>query len=158
MHMDAYGRICMHACMHACCACCACCAIQINIRRPQGLPIQRPQSLPILTHLEASKHPSIQASLTAGIPHSIILKGSQLAPAGDFSTSNLEPPRSTLGPQIGAPACTGMPNGSFDRHLSIQASQHPQIGAAACTGMPQSWASEHPGIHSSGPRGRRQRR
>ena len=49
---------------------------------PQCLPIQHPQSLPILAHLEASKHPSIQASLTAGIPHSIILKGKHLAPAG----------------------------------------------------------------------------
>ena len=41
-----------------------------------------PQSLPILTHLEASIHPSIQASLTAGIPHWTILKGSQIRPAG----------------------------------------------------------------------------
>ena len=49
---------------------------------PQSLPIQHPQSLPILTHLEASEHPSIQASLTAGIPHSTILKGSQIRPAG----------------------------------------------------------------------------
>ena len=45
---------------------------------PQCLPIQHPQSLPILTHLEASEHPSIQVSLTAGIPYSTILKGSQL--------------------------------------------------------------------------------
>ena len=132
---------------------------------PQCLPIQHPQSLPILTHLEASEHPSIQVSLTAGIPYSIILKGPQLPPAGAHRAFQPGKPRAPtcsllvpLGSPIDAPACTGMPNGSFDRHLSIQASQHPQIGAPACTGMPQSWASEHPGIHSSGPRGRRQRR
>ena len=32
---------------------------------PQCLPIQHPKSLSILTHLQACKHPSIQASLTA---------------------------------------------------------------------------------------------
>ena len=46
---------------------------------PQCLPIQHPRSLPILTNLEASEHPSIQVSLTAGVPYSTILNGSQLA-------------------------------------------------------------------------------
>ena len=53
---------------------------------PQCLPIQHPQSLPILTHLQASEHPSIQVSLAAGIPYSIILKDSQVAPAGVHRT------------------------------------------------------------------------
>ena len=36
------------------------------------------------------------------------------------------PPR-PLAPQIGAPAGTGVPNSSFDRHPSIQASKHPGL-------------------------------
>ena len=95
---------------------------------PQCLPFQHPQSLPILTHLEASKHPSIQVSLTAGIPYSIILKGTQLGATGvhrPFLDADLEPPNTPLGPQIGTLACTGVPNGSFDRHPGIQASRHP---------------------------------
>ena len=66
---------------------------------PQCLPIQHPQSLASLTHLEASKHPGIQASLTAGIPYSIILKGTHFWAAavpqgstGDFSTRTSSPP------------------------------------------------------------------
>ena len=62
---------------------------------PQCLPIQHPQSLPILTHLEASEHPSIQVSLTAGIPYSTILKGPQLGaiPAHrPFLDADPEPP------------------------------------------------------------------
>ena len=38
---------------------------------------------------------------------------------------DLEPFPLPLGPQIDAPACTGVPNSSFDRHPSIQASKHP---------------------------------
>ena len=151
---------------------------------PQCLPIQHPQSLPILTHLQASERPSIQASLTAGIPHSIILKGKHLAPAGrhrGFQPAELLlPPHPPLGPQIGAPACTGMPNGSFDRqqapqHPGIRAPRHPGIHSA-CTGMPNGSfdkqqapqqpgirAPRHPGIQASRhpclrSRGRRQRR
>ena len=66
---------------------------------PQCLPIQHPQSLPILTHLEASKHPGIQASLAAGIPYSTILlvklRGAQIRVAGrhrGFLDADLEPP------------------------------------------------------------------
>ena len=91
---------------------------------PQCLPIQHPQSLPILTHLEASEHPSIQVSLTAGIPYSIILKGPQLRPAGvhrgpqAFSGRQTSSPHmlpfAPLGPQIDAPACTGVPNSSLE--------------------------------------------
>ena len=68
---------------------------------PQCHPIQHPQSLPILAHLEASKHPSIQASLTAGIPYSTILKGTHFWAAGvhrGFLDAELEPPHTPLGP------------------------------------------------------------
>ena len=130
---------------------------------PQCLPIQHPQSLPILAHLEASKHPSIQASLTAGIPHSIILKGSQIRPAGDFSPRTSCP--SPLALKLVPPPARGsqMAHLTGNRHPSIQASEHPGIHSA-CTGVPNGSfdrqqapqqpgirAPRHPGIHASGP-------
>ena len=139
---------------------------------PQCLPIQHPQSLPILTHLRASKHPSIPDCRNPSFDH---LKGEALScrrgsqdAAGDFRAANFEPPHPPLGPQIGAPACTGVPNGSFDRqqapqHPGIRAPRHPGIHSA-CTGVPNGSfdkqqapqqpgirAPRHPGIHASGP-------
>ena len=139
---------------------------------PQCLPIQHPQSLPILTHLEASKHPSIPDCRNPSFAH---LKGEALSsrrtPQGihrGFLDADPEPPPTPLGPQIGAPACTGMPNGSFDRqqapqHPGIRAPRHPGIHSA-CTGVPNGSfdrqqapqqpgirAPRHPGIHASGP-------
>ena len=56
---------------------------------PQCLPIQHPRSLPILTHLEASEHPSIPDCRNPLFDH---LKGLQVPPAGLFRMANLEPP------------------------------------------------------------------
>ena len=78
---------------------------------PQCLPIQHPQSLPILTHLEASEHTSIQVFLTAGIPCSTILKGSQVAPAGRHRGFQAGKPRATPTPTWPSNWCS-RPNGS----------------------------------------------
>ena len=98
---------------------------------PQCLPIQHPKSLPILTHLEASEHPSIQVSLTAGIPYSIILKGPQVAPAGHhrgFLDADLEPPPHPPWPSNWRSRLHGSA-----KWLIRQASGHPGIQAS----MPQ---------------------
>ena len=96
---------------------------------PKCLPIQHPQSLLIMTHLLATEHPSIPDCRNPLLDH---LKGDTLSSrrtpqnsTGGCSPANPEPPPPPLGPQIGAPACTGVPNGSFERHPSIQASRHP---------------------------------
>ena len=79
--------------------------------------------------IQASEHPSIPDCRNPLFDH---LKGVTVSPSrgrqgstGDVSQANPEPPHPTPGPQIGAPACTGVPNSSFDRHPSIQASNHP---------------------------------
>ena len=131
----------------------------VNIRRPlpelerASLQLQSPMpSHPASpTPFNPDTPPSIQESIIAWIPHSTILKGSQFAPTANFRLQTSRPPTLPPAPSNGAPAFTGMSNSSFDKHLSIQASQHPQIDAPACTGMPQSWASEHPGIQASMP-------
>ena len=95
--------------------------------------------------------------------------------------SDLELPALPLGPQIDAPASTGVPNSSFGAPWLLQWSpsgtralqQIPEVVKASKMLLkfvknlppgkqkdthPSIQASKHPSIHSSGPRGRRQRR
>ena len=104
---------------------------------PQCLPIQHPQSLAILTHLEASKHPGIQASLTAGIPYSIILKGTQFwaagrprGPQGISRRQTLCPPTPPLALKLVLPPARECQMAYL---TGIRASRHPGIQAS----MPQ---------------------
>ena len=106
---------------------------------PQSLPIQHPQSLPILTHLEASKHPIIPDCRNPLFDH---LKGATAGPSrgpqgstGVHSRSDLGPPPLPLGPHIDAPACTGIPNSSFEHPVGPSGIHMPPKASQAATKM-----------------------
>ena len=100
---------------------------------PQCLPIQHPQSLPILTHLEASKHPSIPDCRNPSFDHlKGVTAGPSRTPQGILGWQTLCPPTPPLALKLVLPPAREcqMAHLTSNRHPSIQASEHPGIQAS----------------------------
>ena len=130
---------------------------------PQCLPIQHPHSLESLTHLEASKHPSIPDCRN---PLFDDLEGDTLSsrrgPQAVSARRSLSPPPLLALKLVLPPARESqIAHLTGNRHPSIQASEHPgiqasippvrgcQMGHLTGNRHPSSQASEHPGIQAS---------
>ena len=104
-------------------------SLQLQSPMPSNPASPKPSNPDTPRGIQASKHPGIPDCRNPLFDH---LKGEALSSrrtpqgsTGNSSQAHPEPPHPPLGPQIGAPACTGVPKSSFDRHPSIQASRHP---------------------------------
>ena len=124
---------------------------------PQCLPIQHPQSLPILTHLEASEHPSIPECRNPLFDH---LKGVTACcnpgPQGISRRQTLSPQPSPWALKLMLPRAKEFQIAHWSTLSNpVDPTCHPVIQMRP---RAPKWSSKHPILSDSSLRGRRQRR
>ena len=98
-------------------------SLQLQSPMPSNPASPKPSNPDTPPGIQASRHPSIPDCRNPLFDYlKGVTAGPSRGPQGISGRQSSSPPLTPPGPQIGAPACTGVPNSSFDKHPSIQAS------------------------------------